>query len=66
MERKKILIVSMFTVILLLLVSFSNVVGYQSVKSDMKTNSPLFSIRKNKGDLASDYLGKDKVVDILL
>ena len=64
--KKKILIGSIIAVALLTLVSFSSVVGYQSVKSDIKTNSPLFSVRNSKGDVSSNYLGKEDEIDILL
>jgi len=56
--KKKILIGSIIAVALLVLVSFSSVVGYNSVKSDTKIASPLFSIINNKGEVSSNYLGK--------
>jgi len=49
--KKKILIVSIIAVLILLLVSFTSVVGYQSVKSDSKITSPLFKVRNNPKDL---------------
>jgi len=64
--NKKILIGSIIAVVILTLVSFSSVVGYNSVKSDSKIVSPLFSIRNNKGDVSSDYIGKGKAINILL
>ncbi len=39
--NKKILIGSIIAVVLLTLVSFTSVVGFQSVKSDSKIHSPL-------------------------
>ena len=56
--------VSICAVVLLVLGSLSNVVGYQSVKSTSTTESPLFSIRtqkainKDSNVLTSNYLGK--------
>ena len=64
--NKKILIGSILAVAILTLVSLSNVVGYQSIKSDSKVNSPLFNIRTNivinkeHNNLKFDYIGKDK------
>ena len=58
--KKKILIGSIIAVALLTLVSFSSVVGYSSVESDSKIASPLFSIKNNKGDVSSNYLGKGR------
>ena len=46
--NKKILIGCILAVALLLLVSFSNVVGYSSFKSDSKSKSPLFYVRTKK------------------
>jgi len=64
--NKKTLIGSIIAVVLLTLVSFSSVVGYSSVKSDTKIASPLFSIRNNKGDVSSNYIGKGKAINILI
>ena len=66
MGRKKILIGSILAVALLTLVSFSNVVGYRSIDTNSKVNSPLFNIRTNiatdkeHNNLKFDYIGKDK------
>jgi len=61
----KILIGSIGVVAILILVSFTNVVGVQSTTSDSISNSPLFNIRTqkaiNQGSktvLTSNYLGK--------
>jgi|WetSurMetagenome_2_1015567.scaffolds.fasta_scaffold341656_1 hypothetical protein len=61
----KILIGSIGVVAILILVSFTNVVGIQSTTSDSISNSPLFNIRTqkaiNQGSktvLTSNYLGK--------
>jgi len=64
--NKKILIGSIIAVVLLTLVSFSSVVGFQSVKSDSKIASPLFRIKNNKGEISSNYIGKGKTINILL
>lgn len=55
---------SILAVVLLILGSLSNVVGYQSVKSTAVNDSPLFrtrtqrAINKESNVLTSDYLGK--------
>ena len=70
--KKKILIGSIIAVVILTLVSFSSVVGYNSVKSDSKIASPLFGIRTNRAinnkqdAVTSDYIGKGKAINILL
>jgi len=70
--EKRILIGSIIAVVLLVLVSFTSVVGYSSVKSDSKIESPLFGIRTNKAinnkqdAVTSDYIGKGKAINILL
>ena len=64
--RKKILFGSIIVVILLVIVSFTSVVGHQNVESDYKIISPLFNIRSNRAnkneekDIQCDYLGKNK------
>ena len=64
--KKEILLGSIIAVVILTLVSFTSVVGYSSVKSDLKIASPLFSIRNNKCDISSNYLGKGKAINIPL
>lgn len=64
--KKKILIGSIIAVVLLTLVSFSSVVGYSSVNSDSKIESPLFRIRNEKGEVSSNYLGKGEDITIPL
>ena len=70
--NKKILIGSIIAVVLLVMVSFSSVVGFQSVKSDSKIASPLFSVRTSRAideeskGLTCEYIGKDKGVTIYL
>jgi hypothetical protein len=61
----KVLLGSLGAVAILILVSFTNVVGIQSTTSDSINDSPLFSIRTNKATnnennrvLTSNYLGK--------
>jgi len=63
--NKKILLGSIITVVILVLVSFTGVVGYQTTKSlTIARASPLFSIRTSRAideeskDLACDYVGK--------
>ena len=70
--KKKILIGSIIAVVILILVSFSSVVGFQSVKSDSKIESPLFGVRTNRAindennGVKSDYIGKGKEIKIHL
>ena len=62
--NKKILIGSIIAVVILVLVSFTSVVGYNSVKSNSVKASPLFSVRTNRaiGEetkvLTCKYIGK--------
>ncbi len=65
MDKKPIIRVSICSVVLLVLASLSNVVGYQSIKSTAVNDSPLFSVRtkraineENKSILTFNYLGK--------
>ncbi|UCD13639.1 MAG: hypothetical protein JSW60_08795 [Thermoplasmatales archaeon] len=61
--KKKILIGSIMAFAILIGVSFTSVVGFQSVKSDVKA-SPLFTVRSKRAideeskDLTCDYIGK--------
>jgi len=61
--KKKILIGSIIAVAILVGVSFTSVVGYQSVESNLK-ESPLFNIRrgraieKDSNHITCDYIGK--------
>ena len=63
--NKKILIGSIIAVAILIGVSFTSVVGYNSVTSDVKA-SPLFTIRTSRAidreskDLTCDYVGKGR------
>ncbi len=67
--NKKILIGSIIAVAVLIGVSFTSVVGYRSVESDMKV-SPLFNIRTNRAideeseDLSWEYVGKGFGINI--
>lgn len=64
-KKKKIIIGSLGMVTILILISFTNVIGLQSIKSTSVDDTPLFSIRTQKAinqsdktNLISDYLGK--------
>ena len=68
--NKKILIGSIIAVAILILVSFTGVVGYQTTKSStIARASPLFTVRSSRAidveskDIACDYVGKGE--DIL-
>ena len=70
---KKILLGSIIAVIILVLVSFTGVVGYQTTKSStIAKASPLFNVRTSRAideenkDLTCDYVGKGKEINILL
>ncbi len=66
---KKILIGSIIAVAILIGVSFTSVVGYRSVDSDVKA-SPLFNIRSSRAideeneDLSCEYIGKGEEINI--
>jgi len=66
MDKYPLIGVSICAVILLVLGSLTNVVGYQSVKSTAMSESPLFSVRTQRATnqqrniLTSQYLGKGK------
>ena len=71
--NKKILIGSIITVVILILVSFTGVVGYQTGKSSTTARaSPLFNIRTSRAieeeskDIACDYVGKGEETNIQL
>ena len=71
--RKDILIGSIIAVVILVLVSFTGVVGYQTTKSSTFTKaSPLFSVRSNRAldkqskDFACNYVGKGKSTPITI
>ena len=60
--RKKLLLGSIIAVVILILVSFTGVVGYQTTKSStIARASPLFSVRSKRAideeikDLTCDY-----------
>ena len=69
--NKKILIGSIIAVAILVLVSFTSVVGYNSVESDLKP-SPLFNVRSSRAveeegmDFTTDYVGKGEELTIPL
>ena len=64
MDKKPLILVSICAVVLLVLGSLSNVVGYQSVKSTTVNDSPLFQTRtqratnQQQNSITSQYLGK--------
>jgi hypothetical protein len=64
MDKKPLIGVSILAVVLLVLGSLSNVVGYQSVKSTAMNDSPLFQTRtqratnQQQNSISSKYLGK--------
>ena len=66
MDKKPLILVSICAMVLLVLGSLSNVVGYQSVKSSAVSDSPLFSARTQRATnqqqniVTSQYLGKGK------
>jgi hypothetical protein len=66
MDKKPLIVVSILAVVLLVLGSLSNVVGYQSVKSTTVKDSPLFQTRTQRANnqqqnyLTSKYLGIGK------
>ena len=71
--NKKILIGSIIAVIILVLVSFTGVVGYQTTKSSFIAKaSPLFSVRSKRAideeskEFTCDYVGKGEPSNILL
>ena len=74
--RKKVLVVSIFVAVLMVLLPISAVVGTNIVKSDVEKRSiasPLFAVRTqrslNKEEIKkinSNYLGKGKQLNILL
>jgi len=66
MDKKPLIMVSFCAVVLLVLGSLSNVVGYQSVKSTTVSDSPLFQTRtqratnQQQNSITSQYLGMSK------
>jgi hypothetical protein len=72
MKRKwLVIVVSILAVVLLVMGSLSNVVGYQSVKSSV-SDSPLFQTRtqratnQQQNSITSQYLGRDKSHNLLI
>ena len=71
--KKKILIGSIIAVTVLILVSFSSVIGYPTTKASFDTISPLFSTRTHQvideqenAALQTKYIGKGEAVSIAL
>jgi hypothetical protein len=69
--RKKILIGSVVSVVILILLSFTSVVGYNSIESDIQS-SPLFNIRSSRAideeneEFTYDYVGNGNTIDLLI
>jgi hypothetical protein len=69
--NKKILIGSIIAVVILVLVSFTGVVGYQTTKSNSVKVSPLFNVRSKRAigekskDIACEYVGKGNILPFL-
>jgi hypothetical protein len=69
--NKKILIGSIISVVILILVSFTSVVGYNNIESDFQS-SPLFNIRSRRaieeesGDFRCEYVGKRNTINLLI
>ncbi len=67
---KKILVGSIIAVAILVLVSFTGVVGYQTTSTTLARASPLFSVRSKRAidrdskDIACDYVGKGEATNI--
>jgi len=71
--KKKILLGSIVAIVIIILASYTSVVGFQKSNDDAVRFSPLFRIRgkraidtNNDDILTSEYLGKEKDVDIHL
>jgi len=69
--NKKILICSIIAVVILILVSFTGVVGYQTTKSStIARASPLFTVRSSRAidedskDFTCDYVGKGEEAEL--
>ena len=64
--KKKILFGSIFAVVILILLSFTNVIGYRTNSSDSVEVSPLFSVRTNRAIeqdnniFSNCYIGMEK------
>jgi len=69
--NKKILLGSLIAVVVLIGVSFTSVVGFRSVVSDVKA-SPLFNIRNSGAideeseDIVCEYVGKGENINLLI
>lgn len=70
MNKNNIIIGSICVLAILILVSFTSVVGYQSTKNKNAKTSPLFNIRTGRAidqeneDFMCDYIGKSEVMTI--
>jgi hypothetical protein len=69
--KKKILIGSIIALCILIGISFTSVVGYRSIASDVK-ESPLFTIRSSRAidgeseDLSGKFVGKGEDINLLI
>ena len=69
MMTKPLICLSIYAVVLLVMGSLTNVVGYQSVKSTTMSDSPLFCIRSQRilhhkqNMITTQYLGQEKGVE---
>jgi hypothetical protein len=72
MDKKPLIVVSICAVVLLVLGSLTNVVGFQSVKSTMVNDSPLFETRMQRATnqqqniITSQYLRKGNSNNLLI
>ena len=70
--NKKILLGSIIAVVILVLVSFTGVVGHQTTTNTFARASPLFSVRSKRAideasrDLTCNYVGKGREIALLL
>jgi len=70
MKKKRILLGSIFAVIILIFLSFNNVVGYRTNNSNLIHKSPLYDIRttrtidQDKSQYFNDYIGKGEKIKI--
>jgi hypothetical protein len=73
MKRKCLAVgISITAIVLLILTSLTNVIGYQAVKSSSATETPLFSMRTQRANnqqqnsITSQYLGKGRITNLLI
>lgn len=72
MDRNTIMIGSICVLVILIFLPLTSVIGFQSTTNKIVKTSPLFNIRTQRAickefwDLESDYIGKEKEIDIPL